>query len=89
MKLSELSPEQKRDLIRNHLGWGDASRDPLTNLDAMHKAELTLGHWPNLQTLNYLNKLNEICKVSKTNTWSATATQRADAFLLTLNLAEP
>lgn len=110
MKLSELSPEQKRALILKACGWTrlggadyhergwdtwangnrqlDAARLPnyLTSLDAMHEAE---------RTLSYEQRQRMVAKLQSnfgagyyTDSHFCSASQRADAFLLALNLVE-
>jgi hypothetical protein len=63
--------------------------DYLNDLNAMHEAEKvldTLDRFPNPR-LVYYDHLREVChSPNATNCWSATATQRAEAFLRTLNL---
>ncbi len=110
MKLSELTPEQKRIAIAEACGWEyDESMemwlspsdihffewqipDYLNDLNAMHEAEKTMSEH---QWMEYYSMLDSITNRSNGKYWGqtrkmapvfTTAAQRADAFLLTLNL---
>ena len=96
-----MKPEQQRIAIAEACGWVESPygkwsndglilRDPLNppdylnDLNAMHEAEKTLDY-------NQMNRYQNIelsCFVHTETTWicSATAAQRAEAFLRTLNL---
>ena len=59
--------------------------DYLNDLNAMHEAEKTLHAMENWEMCNYENRLNTM---TSNWSWSATAAQRAEAFLKTFNLWE-
>lgn len=77
-----MTPEAQRKAIAEACGvnWD------ISSLDAMHEAEKVLTH---AQLWEYHHRLHELKDMAGNNHWRtfhATAAQRAEAFLLTLNL---
>lgn len=113
MKLTDLTPEQKRIAIAEACGWTDLRLVPdclqpqIQMLEGQNLGYFgTLGFYEVPDYLNDLNAMHEAEKIGLRNidesalyyywledivgmihSWHATAEQRADAFLLALNLA--
>ena len=99
---AEVNPEQQRIAIAEACGWKPAPRgrwklnerverfrpDYLNDLNAMHEAVETLRNLPGSEWFDFQQILKEECG-STMNCIQATAAQRAEAFLRTLNLWKP
>jgi hypothetical protein len=88
-----MTPEAQRIAIAGACGltgWREsrALPDYLNDLNAMHEAVETLRNLPGSEWFDFQQILKEECG-STMNCIQATAAQRAEAFLRTLNLWKP
>lgn len=86
-----MTQDEKLKLIRDHLGWGDASRNPFEDLNACHEMEKqATQEYASLLRLIVADahhiKASDADCLSDNALVKATAAQRAEAFGLSLKL---